>query len=110
MQEHGNLYWEIKFSGLFDGAEDCYANEDADVTVSSYDFATAYRRAEVMYNALLKLHPDRVYCGQAYLRDDSSVSPSAPHHIYAYHHIASEKMNAFFSVGSDKCLRLTLRA
>ncbi len=109
MQGHGNLYWGIKFTGLFDGAEDCYAYEDADVTVRSHDFATAYRMAEVMYKALLKLHPDRVYCGQVYLMDDASVTPSVPNHIYVAHYIDSEKMNAFFSAGADKCLRLTWR-
>lgn len=106
----GNLYWDFQFTGLFDGAEDCFANEETIIAVRSHDFATAYKKAKVMYDALLKLHPDSVYCGYVYLRDDGTVSPSAAHHIYCTHHIDSEKMNAFFSVGADKCLRLTWRA
>lgn len=106
----GNLYWNFQFTGLFDGAEDCYANEETSISVSSHDFATAYKQAEAMYSALLKLHPDRVYCAQVYLRDDDSVQPSASHHIYVTHYIDSDKINAFFSVGADKCLRLTWRA
>lgn len=106
----GNLYWNFQFTGLFDGAEDCYANEDVDISVSSHDFATAYKQAEAMYYALLKLHPDRVYCGQVYLRDDGTSHPGARHGIYVTHYIDSEKLNAFFAVGADRCLRLTWRA
>ena len=106
----GNLYWNFQFTGLFDGAEDCYANEDVSISVSSHDFADAYAKAEAMYTALLKLHPGRVYCAQVYLRDDDTVKPSANHHIYVTHYIDSDKISAFFSVGADKCLRLTWRA
>lgn len=106
----GNLYWNFQFTGLFDGAEDCHANEEVDISVSSHDFATAYKQAEAMYHALLKLHPDCVYCAHVYLRDDFSVSPSANSGIYVTHFIDSDKINAFFSAGADRCLRLTWRA
>lgn len=105
----GNLYWDFQFAGLFDGAEDCYANEEIAIGVRSHDFATAYKQAKAMYDALLKLHPDSVYYGQVHLRDDGTAITGVAHHIYCTHYIDSEKMNAFFSVGADKCLRLTTR-
>lgn len=105
----GNLYWEFQFTGLFDGAEDCCANEDVDISVSSHDFATAYKKAEAMYNALLIINPDRVYCAHVYLRDAGSVSPCNNRGIYASHYINNENIPEFFSVGADKCMHLTWR-
>lgn len=106
---HGNLYWEIEFSGLYNGAEDCYASEEVNILVESHDFADAYKKAEAMYAALLKTHPDKVYCAHIYLRDDGSVSPSNHRGIYATHYINDDHVTAFFSVGADKCWRLTWR-
>lgn len=106
----GNLYWEFQFIGLFGGAEDCHANEEVNISVESHNFADAYKKAEAMYMALLKTHPDKVYCAHVYLRDDGSVSPCNDRGIYASHYIHNENITAFFSAGADKCMRLTWRA
>jgi len=108
--QKGNLYWEIEFTGLYNGAEDCAACEEVNISVESHNFADAYKKAEAMYAALLKTHPDKVYCAHVYLRDDGSVSPCNGRGIYVTHYIDSDKINAFFAVGADKCLRLTWRA
>ncbi len=105
----GNLYWEIEFTGLYNGAEDCNTCEETHVSVEGHDFADAYNKAEAMYAALLKTHPDKVYCAHVYLRDDRSVSPCNDRGIYVTHYISDENVTAFFSVGADRCLRLTWR-
>ena len=105
----GNLYWEIEFTALYHGAEGCQACEEVSVSVESHDFADAYAKAEAMYDALLKTNPGKVYCAHIYLRDDGSVSPGNERGIYATHYINDDRVAAFFSVGADKCLRLTWR-
>jgi len=107
---HGNLYWEIEFAGLYNGAEDCHACEETNVSVQGHDFADVYKKAEAMYDALLKTNPDKVYCAHVYLRDDGSVPPCNTRGIYVSHYIHDEHIAAFFSVGADRCLRLTWRA
>lgn len=109
MAKFGNLYWDIEFTGLYKGAEDCRACEEAHISVQSHDFADAYKKAAAMYDALLKTNPDRVYCAQVYLRDDGSVSPCNDRGIYTSNYILDENISAFFSVGADKCMRLTFR-
>lgn len=107
MAKFGNLYWEIQFTVLYHGVADCNGDEQTHVAVQSHDFADAYKKAAAMYGAVLKTQPDRVYCAQVYLRDDGSVEHQASYGIYTTHYILDENTTAFFSVGADKCLRLT---
>lgn len=106
---HGNLYWVIEFTGLYNGVEGCDGNEEVHISVRSYVFADAYKRAEAMYEALLKTHPSNVYCARISLRDDGSVSHSNRYKIYASNYINEDNITAFFSAGADNCMRLTWR-
>ena len=110
MAKFGNLYWEIQFTALYHGVEDCYGDEQTSIAVQSHDFADAYKKAEAMYDAVLKTHPSRIYCAQVYLREDGTARPGAQHGIYVTNYILEENIAAFFSAGADKCLRLTWRS
>lgn len=109
MANRGNLYWEISFTALYHGAADCNEDEKIDVSVSAHDFKDAYDKAEKMYTALLRSRPDKVYCVVIYLRDDGTVKTPARYGIYQSNYVTDDKVPAFFSVGADKCLRLTWR-
>lgn len=110
MENRGNLYWEISFTARYDGAADITEKEAIDVTVSAHDFKDAYNKAEKMYTALLHTLPDKVHCATVLLRDDGTVIPSAKYNIYQANYIHEEDITAFFSVGADKCWRLTWRS
>ena len=110
MANRGNLYWEISFTACYDGAADITAKEAIDVTVSAHDFNDAYKKAEVMYEGLMYTHPDSVCCATVHLRDDGTIIPSAKYNIYQTNFIYEEDIAAFFSVGADKCWRLTWRS
>lgn len=107
--QNGNLYWDIEFTGLYNGVEDCYGHEETSISVESHDFADVYKKAKAMYEALLKTCPDKVYCARVYLRDDGSVSPCNNRGIYVTHYINNEHVTEFFSVGAAKCMCLTWR-
>ena len=107
--QKGNLYWEISFTALYHGATDCADAEKINVSVNAHDFTDAYNKAEKMYSAVLKAHPDTVYCAVVTLRDDGTAIPSAKYAIYQTNYIHEEDVAAFFSAGADKCLRLTER-
>ncbi len=107
--QKGNLYWEISFTGLYHGAADCTEHEKIDVSVSAHDFKDAYDKAEKMYTALLRSLPDTVYCVTVHLRDDGTLGPSNRYGIYQTNYIHDDDVAAFFSVGADKCWRLTWR-
>ncbi len=109
MANRGNLYWEISFTALYHGAADCAENEKVDVSVSAHDFKDAYDKAEKMYTALLHTHPDTVYCATVYLRDDGVPESSLGGRIYQSNYIHEDDVPEFFSVGADKCWRLTWR-
>ena len=105
----GNLYWEIEFTALYHGATTGNECEKVDVCVHSHDFTEAYKKAEKMYDAVLLTRPDTVYCAAIHLRDDGTASSSARYDIYQTNFIHEENVTAFFSVGADKCWRLTWR-
>lgn len=109
MANRGNLYWEISFTALYHGTTTCTENEKVDVSVSAHDFTEAYKKAERMYDAVLLTRPDTVYCVNIHLRDDGTVDPSGRYSIYQTNYIHEENVTAFFSVGADKCWRLTWR-
>lgn len=107
--QKGNLYWEISFTALYHGATDCADAEKINVSVKAHDFTDAYNKAEKMYSAVLKARPDTVYCAVVMLRDDGTAIPSERYSIYQTNSIHEKDLAAFFSVGADKCLRLTTR-
>lgn len=107
--QKGNLYWEISFTALYHGATDGADAERTNVSVNAHDFTDAYNKAEKMYSAVLKARPDTVHCAAVMLRDDGTAIPSERHAIYQINCIHEEDLAAFFSVGADKCLRLTTR-
>ena len=107
--QKGNLYWEISFTALYHGGTDCSDAENINVSVNAHDFTDAYNKAEKMYSAVLKACPDTVYCAVVTLRDDGTAIPSAKYAIYQTNYIHKEDLAEFFSVGADKCLRLTER-
>lgn len=109
MAKHGNLYWDISFSSLYHGTTRCSDEEKIDVTVTSHDFTDAYNKAEKMYDALLATHPDTVFCAVVTLKDDGTATPAAQYSIYQSNYILKENVAAFFSVGPEKCWRLTWR-
>ena len=63
----------------------------------------------MLFRSVLKARPDTVYCAVVTLRDDGTAIPSERYAIYQTNYIHEEDLAAFFSVGADKCLRLTER-
>lgn len=108
--QKGNLYWEISFTALYHGATGGADAERINVSVNAHDFTDAYNKAEKMYSAVLKARPDTVHCAVVTLRDDGTAIPSERYAIYQTNYIHEEDLAEFFSVGADKCLRLTARA
>lgn len=110
MANRGNLYWEISFTAFYQETADATGKEMIDVNVAAHDFYDAYNRAEKMYTALLYTRPDRVCFASVHLRDDGTGIPSAKYNIYQTNFIPEGDIAAFFSVGADKCWRLTWRS
>ena len=106
--KNGNLYWELQFTALTNGAAALSDNEMVNFSVKSHDFSELYRIADVLHTAATRLHPAAIYSVNLYLRDDGTGIPDAKYFIYTAYHILPENVDAFFSVGADRCMRFAL--
>lgn len=109
MANRGNLYWEISFTALYNGAVACTENEKIDVSVNAHDFADAYNKAKKMYVAILLTCPAAVQCVTVTLKDDGTGIRSAKYTVYQMNYVLDTDVEAFFSAGADTCMGLTWR-
>lgn len=109
MANRGNLYWEISFTALYNGAAVRMGNEKIDVSVNAHDFTDAYDKAKKMYDAIQLTRPATVQCSTVTLKDDGTAIRAAKYTVYQMNHVPDTCVAAFFSAGADKCMGLTWR-